>query len=121
MADDACKNPHRLLLLYAVECGLKAVWLKRQGRSLFDRMDIDNTGHDLRQLLKALQAGSGFSLPAHLELRPVTHNQARLSRHGDISILHQVWRYGGECIVPTDAQCEHQLRQVLRWIQGELR
>ena len=115
------KNPHRLLLFYAVECGLKAVWLKRQSRSLFDRADIDRTGHDLRQLLKDLKVGSGLSLPENLQLHYVTQNNTQIPRNGDISILHQAWRYGGECAAPTDQDCEHQLQQVSNWIRGELK
>lgn len=115
------KNPHRLLLFYAVECGLKAVWLKRHSRSLFDREDIDRTGHDLRQVLKELKIGSQFSLPESLQLAAVTRNQAQIPRNGGISMLHQAWRYGGECAGPTDKQCEDQLQQVLNWIQGELK
>lgn len=115
------KNPHRLLLFYAVECGLKAVWLKRQNRSLFDRADIDKTGHNLRQVLKELKVGRQLSLPENLQLQAVTQNQAQIPRNGDISILHQAWRYGGECTAPTDQDCEHQLQQVLNWIQGELK
>lgn len=115
------KNPHRLLLFYAVECGLKAVWLKRHSRSLFDREDIDKTGHDLRQLLKELKVGAELSLPENLQLKPVTRDGAQKPRNGDISILHQAWRYGGSCTAPTDSDCEHQLQQVLTWIQGELK
>lgn len=117
------KNPHRLLLFYAVECGLKAVWLKRQNRKLFDRNDIDKTGHNLRQILKELRVGTTLSLPENLQLATVTSNEngPQLPRNGDISILHQAWRYGGECITPTDNDCESQLEQVLRWIQGELK
>ena len=114
-------NPHRLLLFYAVECGLKAVWLKRQNRSLFDREDIDKTGHNLRQVLKELKVGAEFSLPENLQLKPVTRNGAQESRNGDISILHQAWRYGGSCTAPTDSDCEKQLEQILKWIQGELK
>jgi hypothetical protein len=115
------KNPHRLLLFYAVECGLKAVWLKRQSRSLFDREDIDRTGHNLRQVLKELKVGAELSLPENLQLSPVTRNGAQEPRNGDISILHQAWRYGGSCTAPTDNDCERQLEQVLKWIQGELK
>lgn len=115
------KNPHRLLLFYAVECGLKAVWLKRQNRSVFDREDIDKTGHNLRQVLKELKVGAELSLPQDLQLQPVTQNGVLQPRNGDISILHQAWRYGGKCSVPTDNYCEHQLEQVLNWIQGELK
>ncbi|MFM9486681.1 hypothetical protein [Pseudomonas monachiensis] len=118
---DMRKNPHRLLLFYAVECGLKAVWLKRQNRSLFDRADIEKTGHDLRQVLKELKVGSQFSLPENLQLSSVTRGQNQVPRNGDISILHQAWRYGGVCSAPTDQDCEVQLQKVLDWIQGELK
>ena len=115
------KNPHRLLLFYTVECGLKAVWLKRQNRTLFDRADIEKTGHDLREVLKELKVGSHLSLPPNLQLFPIMRNQNQVPRNGDISILHQAWRYGGECTSPTDQDCEVQLQKVLDWIQGELK
>lgn len=117
----ARKNPHRLLLFYAVECGLKAVWLKRQNRNLFDCDDIDDKGHNLRQLIKDLRVGANLSLPENLKLQPVIRNGDDQPRNGGISILHQVWRYGGECISPTDQCCEDQLQQIMNWIQGELR
>lgn len=115
------RNPHRLLLFYAVECGLKAVWLKRHSRNLFDRDDVDKTGHNLRQVLKELKVGAELSLPENLQLRPVTRNGVSEPRNGDISILHQAWRYGGNCSVPSDNDCEEQLKRVLKWIQGELK
>jgi len=121
VAGSTRKNPHRLLLFYAVECGLKAVWLKRNNRNLFDRADIDRTGHDLRQVLKDLSVGSRLSLPENLQLEPVTQNNSKVPRNGDISVLHQAWRYGGECMAPTDHDCEQQLQLVLNWIQGELK
>lgn len=115
------KNPHRLLLFYAVECGLKAVWLRRQNRSLFDLADIDKTGHNLRQVLKELRVGSQLSLPENLQLMPITRDENQIARNGDITILHQAWRYGGECTAPTDQDCEVQLQKILYWIQGELK
>lgn len=114
------KNPHRLLLFYAVECGLKAVWLRRQGRTLFEGDDIKRTGHDLRQVLKELNVGSSFSLAETFRLPEVTRGQTKLPRNGKFSDLHQVWRYGGQCEAPTDKDCEQQLQDVLDWIQGEL-
>lgn len=115
------KNPHRLLLFYAVECGLKAVWLKDQNRTLFDHADIDKTGHNLRGILKDLKVGADLSLPENLRLRPVTRNGTELPRHGDVSILHQAWRYGGECVSPIDQDCEVQLQKVASWIEGKLK
>lgn len=115
------QNPHRLLLFYAVECGLKAVWLKRQGRTLFEWDDIQRTGHDLRQVLKDLNVGSGLSLPASFRLAAASRDQVKIPRNGKFDDLHQVWRYGGKCETPTDQACEKQLQKVLNWIQGELK
>lgn len=114
------QNPHRLLLFYAVECGLKAAWLKRQGRTLFEGDDIKRTGHNLRQILKDLNVGANLSLSESLRLPEVTRGQTKLPRNGKFSDLHQVWRYGGQCLHPTDMACEQQLEQVLDWIKGEL-
>ncbi|WP_208933062.1 hypothetical protein [Rheinheimera sp. F8] len=115
------ENPHRLLMFYAVECGLKAVWLKRNSREVFDKSDIDKTGHDLRQLLRDLRVGSKLDLPSDLRLEPFTQSGVTVPRTGDIRILHQAWRYGGKCSAPSDHDCERQLQNVLNWIQGELK
>lgn len=115
------KNAHRLLLFYAVECGLKAVLLKRQNRSVFGHEDIEKTGHNLRQVIKELKVGKEFTLPENLQIGPVNLNGAVHHRNGDIRILHQVWRYGGQCTAPNDQDCEKQLEQVWKWIDGELR
>lgn len=114
-------NPHRLLLFYAVECGLKAVWLKRQNRSVFDSEDINKTGHNLRQVLKELKFGAAVPLPQDFRLSPVIQHGVNQPRNGDISILHQAWRYGGMCATPKDSECERWLEQVMEWIQGELK
>lgn len=115
------KNAHRLLLFYAVECGLKAVWLKRQSRTLFEGADIHRMGHDLQQVLKDLKVGSTLSLPDVFELPAASQGTASLPRMGKFGDVHQAWRYGGSCQVPTDQDCEQLLLKVLTWIQGELK
>jgi hypothetical protein len=120
-ADGARQNPHRLLLFYAVECGLKAVWLKRQRRTLFEGDDITRTGHDLRQVLKSLHVGSSLSLPESFRLPAALRGQEQLPRNGKFGDLHQAWRYGGKCEAPTDHDCEQHLQKMLTWIQGELK
>lgn len=121
LAKQRRNNAHRLLLFYAVECGLKAVWLKRKSQTLFTKEDIQQTGHDLSRTLDQLKAGKELNLLQHVQLPEVRdrHNQAIL-RHGGIEILHQAWRYGAECKLPNDTACEQQLEQVLEWINGEL-
>lgn len=114
------KNSHRLLLFYAVECGLKAVLLKRKNRTLFDQSDIESSGHDLRKILKDLGIGCQFSLPENLQLEAAKQHGRSLPRNGTISILHQAWRYGGKCVAPSDAECETKLQTILGWVKKEL-
>jgi len=121
VAGNTRTNQHRLLLFYAAECGLKAVWLKRRQKSFFDDIDIQATGHDLGKILSALRVGSQVSIPINIQMSPVViQGKKQIPRNGGIEILHQVWRYGGQCLHPTDMACEQQLEQVLDWIKGEL-
>lgn len=114
-------NTHRLLLLYAVECGLKVVWLKRKNKTLFDGQDISRHGHKLTGTLSELRAGSALELPDNVRLSDVKGMDGRTTyRNAGIETLHQVWRYGGQCLAPDDGTCEHQLERVLEWIKGEL-
>jgi len=115
------QNPRRLLLFYAVECGLKAVWLKRHSRTLFEGTDIHQVGHDLQQLLKDLKVGSKMSLPTSVQLPTARKGTTAFPRKTKFGDVHQAWRYGGRCQTPTDQDCEQQLMKVLNWIQGELR
>lgn len=114
-------NTHRLLLFYAVECGLKAVWLKREQKTLFDAQAIDGFGHDLNKLIKELRLGrSSGALPTSVQAEPVTVNRVSRPRIGDIAAIHQVWRYGGKLITPTDEEVETQLQHIAEWITKEL-
>lgn len=115
------KNPHRLLLFYAVECGLKAVWLKRQNRTVFEGADIQQMGHNLQQVLKDLNVGSALSLPESFQLPATGLGKNSVPRNGKFGDVHQAWRYGGRCQTPTDQICEQQLLKVLNWIRGELK
>lgn len=117
-------NPQRLLLFYAVECGLKAAWLKRKRKTLFDDADINDIGHDLHRLFKELCVREKLSLPKNIQLepvKPVTKGLPEIPRNGSITLLHQAWRYGGQCQNPSDEECEQQLQNILIWIQGELK
>lgn len=121
LAANPRQNSHRLLLFYAVECGLKAVWLRRQNRTLFEGADIDRMGHNLQQVLKDLRVGSALSLPDSFQLPAVTRGTVSVPRKSKFGDVHQAWRYGGKCNAPTDQDCEQQLLKVLNWIQGELK
>lgn len=114
-------NTHRLLLFYAVECGLKAVWLKREQKTLFDTEAIDGFGHDLNKLIKELRLGrSSGALPLSVQAKPFIVNRVSMPRTGAIAAIHEVWRYGGELSSPTDEEVETQLQHIAEWITKEL-
>jgi hypothetical protein len=114
--------PHLLLVFYAVECGLKAVWLLRQAKPVLEGQDIDRLGHDLGELLKDLLPGRSVEpLPARLELKPLGKPPSERTRSGGIDVLHQAWRYGVELSNPPERVIAQQLDCVNRWIDGELR
>lgn len=100
---------------------MKAVWLKRQRRTLFAGADIHEMGHNLQKVLKDLNVGSTLSLPESFELSAATQGTTSVSRNGRFGDVHQAWRYGGKCQAPTDQDCEKQLLNVLVWIEGELK
>lgn len=41
-------NPHRLLLFYAIECGLKAAYLKKHSKTVVDSTIADEFSHDIK-------------------------------------------------------------------------
>lgn len=115
-------NAHRLLLVYSIECGLKAVWLKRESRTLFVSSDILRTGHDLNDILKQLRMGAVLPLSFDLKEAKDERNKSVARRHCRIDALHQSWRYGGELTSPPvdDAAMEEKLEALQRLIEKEL-
>lgn len=113
-------NAHRLLLFYAVECGLKAVLLKDSQKTVFHKDDVKH-GHDLLGLQTQLRLASTLLLPSSIQVRGIRIGGKEEPRNGGLSVLHEVWRYGGVCQIPTDEECETKLLSVSDWIAGELK
>ena len=62
-------NPHRLLLFYAVECGMKATLMRRAGKRRTDLcQEIHECQHDLNKLLDYLGARKDLRLPSQLKM-----------------------------------------------------
>ncbi len=115
-------NAHRLLLVYAVECGLKAMWLKQENRTLFSSDDIARTGHDLNDVIKQLRLGGAFPTVFHLSDVKDDRRNTVIRKHCRMDTLHQAWRYGGELVSPPldDAAAEAELERVNRLIEKGL-
>lgn len=114
-------NSKRLLLYYAVECGLKAVWLKRQGKSVFGASDVQGVGHDICKLAKEFHVSHDSRSLSEIKLSSVKENKGLTSRNCGIKELHQAWRYGGVCESPNDSECEKELLKLKKWIEQELK
>jgi hypothetical protein len=118
-------NSHRLLLFYAVECGLKAVLMRRKRQNRTDLcQEITECQHDINKLLDCLSAGKDLKLPSQLGMKPIKNkrggDEERKFTPGDIN---QMWRYGGKCsfIDVEDKDIEEKLLQIVTWIEGKLK
>lgn len=115
-------NAHRLLLVYAVECGLKAMWLKQENRTLFVAEDVARTGHELNDVIKQLRLRAVFPTVFHLSDVKDERRNPIARRPYRMDTLHQAWRYGGELVSPPvdDAAVEVALEQINRLIEKGL-
>lgn len=117
-------NAHRLLLFYAVECGLKAAYLKRQNIDVISTAIADELKHDLNKIMTKLCVGKALAIPKSLTLKPfpksLTLKPLTNQRNAQSGDINQVWRYGGILEKPTDAELEKTLETINEWIKGEL-
>ena len=111
------EQDRKMLLFYAVECGLKAAWLTRNG--LRDTSEIEpllrEKGHDLMFWVKKLY------LPATIS---GAKTNFRLRAKGimlDLQFAHQAWRYGVDVEPDDELALERWLEDVWHWAKGELR
>ncbi|MBJ2289113.1 hypothetical protein JFT44_04095 [Pseudomonas sp. MF5691] len=115
-------NPHRLLLFYAAECGLKAIYLKDNNADVLDEHTIGLKSHDLNQVMDKLKMGKEYRLPVSLNLPQLRTAGGLSPRKCGSGSLNQVWRYGSKCEHPADdTHLEATLEKVNEWIAGEIR
>ena len=124
-------NAHRLLLFYAVECGLKAVLMRRQEKSRTDLCtDINECKHNINKLLSELGAGGSLSLPHEIFIQEIFDTQNnKEERKLNPGQINELWRYGGKVIAivnkdgkvkANDEHIENKLLEISKWIAGEL-
>lgn len=92
-----------LLLFYAAECGLKSAYMFRNNLRYADESrglasSARSFVHNLMGLIHSLNIPrSSIGAPPAVEL-------IRTGTRGDVSVLHQAWRYG-EKVRDTEALC----------------
>ncbi|HEC2088026.1 hypothetical protein LVW29_03400 [Klebsiella oxytoca] len=117
------QNPHRLLLFYAVECGLKAVFLTQRNLDIIDEENAELLSHDLNKIANLVLLPKAQLLPEGVSMKNCNINRASTPRNCHVSQLNQVWRYGGKLTGPgaiTDQILEEKLLQINAWINKEL-
>jgi hypothetical protein len=124
-------NAHRLLLFYAIECGLKAVLMRRRSVTCTNHCEeIGESQHDINKLLDALGAGKALKLPNQFKMSEITDKNSKYERKLDSGKINQMWRYGGKVtsmndtngksVSLNDDDLEKYLIKISKWIEGEL-
>ena len=124
-------NAHRLLLFYSIECGLKAVLMKRMSVNCTSLcVQIADAQHNINKLLDYLSAGQSLKLPTQLQMAPIKIQGVDTERKLDAGKINQAWRYGGSLMQLSasaskttkveDDLIEKRLMQISEWIQKEL-
>lgn len=119
LAKNGTSPSHYLLLFYAVECGLKSIYLHRMRvKTTSDISDETLRGsHDLMRWVKAKE----LRLPAFISGTSISFRLRRDKSSWSISYAHQAWRYG-VAIAPADEQrLVHWLEKVYEWIKENIR
>lgn len=112
-------NSHRLLLFYAVECGLKSLYLKRIRKDVIDGATANQLGgHNLNKAMSELRFNDSLHLPKKMSLSDINQNQSRQLECGK---LNEVWRYGASLTgTYSDQDLEAKLENVITKIKGEI-
>ena len=98
-----------LLLFYAVECGIKSVWLRRNRlqtiNDISDQTLLSKDGHNLDRWRKELRiSASQVAQAPHFHLASDGSNL-------DIEKAHQAWRYG----IRINSQDE---KELVKWLEN---
>lgn len=99
---------HRMVLFYAVECGLKAVYMRRNRLKRTDG-PVTDFGHRLTDLLASLRC-------THKLPNAVGNDGRQIASKS----LHEVWRYGKALEGRRELSCEKSLKNIVLWINSEL-
>lgn len=113
-------NAHRLLLFYALETGLKAVFLKKNSK-LYSNGEFSSTLHNLNRLMDQMSIGTEYHLLENISLEVDEQGQPTGQRNAHCKDLNQIWRYGAQAKRPTDEELEAKLLAIQTLIEGELR
>jgi len=107
----------RLLALYCIECGLKALIMKARRVDSSDELpDEAVIGHDLLAGLRLLGAPAPLFGFTQLRIRTTHKKDPQQDLH--VKELHQALRYGIPVNLQTEASTE--ITKILVWLEGKI-
>jgi hypothetical protein len=112
-----------LLLFYAVECGLKHVYLKRHNLRNTDDLSDDLRSHDLEKLIEELKISRNVvdtppKFKCERDSRKPKINAD--SQPHPIGVAHEAWRYGVIIETEDEQKLIDWLNSVSRWIEEKI-
>lgn len=117
-AKEGTSPSHYLLLFYAVECGLKSIYINWSPKNIRTTSDIPNEylrrSHDLARWVLELK------LPVGITGANTSFRLRRDNSSWSIGYAHEVWRYG-IAMQPADEQrLVRWLNEVYQWIKENI-
>lgn len=111
---------HKMVLFYAVECGLKALYMKRN--RMADSKATDSQGenitkykHDLKTLMDRMNMKSVKIPKTYLEVKSYDDKH-----QWEPKSLHEAWRYGRTFVLEKEEECVESLCSILEELNREL-
>ena len=115
-AENGASASHYLLRFYAVECGLKSVYLREKR---INRTDAIVDQH-LRGSHDLIRWAVEVNVPAHIIGRHSSFQLQRDSSRLNIDQAHQAWRYGVR-LEPVDENAVNQLMcNIQQWLEEKI-
>ena len=109
---------HYLLLFYAVECGLKSIYLDRASTRIRTVGDISDErlrrSHDLARWTLELR------LPSAITRANTSFRLRRDNSSWSVEYAHEAWRYGIAMHSADEQRLVHWLKEVQKWIEENI-
>lgn len=113
-------NSRRLLLFYAVECGLKSLIMKKEKAFMFSKLsqEAKSCKHNLKALLKLLDQEENYR---NLKAIRTSHKKEEVT----CGHYNEFWRYGVGCSEEdlkngTEDLIEQELVKIAKWIEANI-
>ncbi|MBQ9119304.1 MAG: hypothetical protein IJY09_04490 [Lachnospiraceae bacterium] len=117
--DDLSPRTRRLILFYAVECGLKSLIMKDLGKDNYKDFKTYSENNNLRihtHDLKAMTREIGIEHNYPLKRIPLSKGNPV-----DSARFNELWRYGAEVEdVNDEIETEKTLQKIAEWIEQRL-